>query len=198
MFSRTAVYFVLSFCFLPLASACRSIRPDAQTRNEVPSKSSIEMATDITKIKYKAGSWAIPDVAPCALIDKADAEAVMGLLRDEPKPGGTAIDGTACAYISREPFVVTVGIISTNSFEVGKFDAGNRMINNLGDEAYITAPNAFEDVNLLARRENVAVLINVSTGAWDEKKVERYRIAKTFAQTALARLLGNASENRDK
>jgi hypothetical protein len=71
------------------------------------------------------------------------------------------------------------------------------MINDVGDEAYITNSNAFDDVYLLARQENVAVLINVSAGAWDEKKVERYRIAKTLAQMALARLLINTSEKRD-
>ncbi len=118
----------------------------------------------------------------------------MGLLKNEPKPGGTAIDGTACTYISPEPFVVAVGIISTNSFELGKFDSGNRMINNLGDEAYTTNPNAFEDVYLLARQENVAVMINITAWAWDEKKVERYRIAKSLAQKILTHLLINSSE----
>lgn len=196
MFTRIAVYLVLLSYLLPLFSACRSVRLDSQTQNAISTSGSTETATDTTKIKYKAGSWTIPDVEPCALIDKADAEAVMGLLRDEPKSGGMAIDGTACAYISRDPFVITIGIISTNSFELQKFDSGNRMISNLGDEAYITNPNAFEDVYLLARQENVAVLINVTAGAWDEKKIERYRIAKTLAQTALARLLINTSENR--
>ncbi len=197
MFLRVAVYFVLLSCLLPVFSACSAVRLDAQTQNTIPASGSIETTTDTAKVKYKTGSWTIPEVAPCALIGKAEAEAVMGLLKNEPKPGGTAIDGTACAYISPEPFVVTVGIISTNSFELRKLDSGNRMINNLGDEAYVTNPNAFEDVYLLARQENVAVMINVTAGAWDEEKVERYRIAKTLAQTALAHLLLKTGENPD-
>ncbi len=197
MLSRIAVYFVLLSCLLPAISACRSVRLDAQTQNVIQASGSIETTTDTTKIKLREGSWKVSEVAPCTLINKAEAEAVMGLLKDEPKSGGTAIDGTACTYIAHEPFIVTIGIISTNSFEVRKFDSGNRMINNLGDEAYITSSNAFEDVYLLARQERVAVMINVAAGSWDEEKVERYRIAKTLAQAALTRLLLKASENPD-
>ncbi len=197
MFSRNAVYFVLLSCLLPLFFACRSIRLDAQTQNAIPASGSIETTTDTTKLELREGSWKVSEVAPCALINKAEAEAVMGLLKDEPKSGGAAIDGTACAYISHKPFVVTIGIISTNSFELRKFDSGNRMINNLGDEAYITNPNAFEDVYLLARQKDVAVMVNVAAGAWDEEKVERYRIAETLAQTALVRLLLKTGENPD-
>ena len=197
MFLRIVIYFVLLNFLLLLLSACRNVRIENQTQNAIPALCSLETATDVTKIKYRTGSWTIPEVEPCALINKAEAEAVIGLLKDEPKLGGTAIDGTACAYVSREPFVVTVGIISTNSFELRKFDSGNRMINDLGDEAYITASNAFQDVYLLARQGDFAVMINITAGAWDEEKVGRYRIAKTLAQTALDRLLSKTGEKRE-
>ncbi len=197
MFSRITVYFVLLNCLLPVFSACRGIRPDGQTQNAISASSSIAAATDTTKFKYKMGSWRIPEVEPCALVGKAEAEALMGLLKAEPKSGGTAIDGTACTYVSQKPFVVTVGIISTVSFESRKFDSGNRLVSNIGDEAYITDSNAFEDVYLFARQEDAAVMINVAAGDWDEEKVERYRIAIALAQTALARLVLKTGENAD-
>ncbi len=71
------------------------------------------------------------------------------------------------------------------------------MVSNIGDEAYITDSNAFEDVYLFARQEDAAVMINVAAGDWDEEKVERYRIAIALAQTALARLVLKTGENAD-
>ncbi len=107
------------------------------------------------------------------------------------------MDGGSCAYVAREPFVATVGLISPNSFELRKYEPGNLSVVNVGDEAYITKPNALEDVHLFACQGDVAVTISITAGDWDGEKVERYRIAKVLAQTALDRLLIKAGENHD-
>ena len=113
----------------------------------------------------------------------------MGQLREEPRPGGTAADGTSCAYVGTGPVVVSVGVISTNSFELRKSDPGNMTITDIGDEAYTTKPNAFGDVYLFARKGEAAVMINVTVGARDDVKATGQHIAGAFAQKALDRLL---------
>jgi len=142
-------------------------------------------ATAAAETVHRAGSWALPDVDPCALVTRAEAEAVMGQLREEPRPGGTAADGTACAYIGTNALVVTIGVISTNTFESRKFDPGNTKIAGIGDEAYTTKPNAFGDVYLFARTDEAAVMINVTVGAEDDVRARGQHIAEALAQQAL-------------
>ncbi|MDQ3753207.1 MAG: hypothetical protein M3371_00570 [Acidobacteriota bacterium] len=113
----------------------------------------------------------------------------MGPLKEEPQPGGTAADGTACAYVGTSPLVVTLGVISTNTFELQKSDPGNTTIAGIGDEAYTTKLNAFGDVYLFARKGEAAVMINVTVGAGDDVKASGQHIAGALAQKALDRLL---------
>jgi hypothetical protein len=174
MFSGNAFYYVIAICLL-FFPACRSFDADAPLGSM---------------------QWVIPDVNPCTLITRDEAEAVVGSLRDAPKPGGSATDGTACAYIGADPFVISVGVISPNAFEMRKFDAGNKLIEDVGDEAYMTKPDAFEDVYLFARRGEAAIVVVVTAGAWDAGKTERYRVAGILAQKALDRLFMKMSEKR--
>jgi len=146
-------------------------------------------ATAAAETAQRAGSWAVSDVDPCALITRAEAEAVMGQLREEPRPGGTAADGTSCAYVGTGPLVVTIGVVSTNTFELRKSDPGNTAIGGIGDGAYTTKLNAFRDVYLYARKDEAAVMVNVTVGAGADVRATRQHIAGALAQKALDRLL---------
>jgi hypothetical protein len=134
----------------------------------------------------KASSWAIPDVEPCALVSRAEAEAIMGKLSEGPRPGGTAADGTACAYVGETSILATVGVISTNSFEDRRSEPGNIPVSGSVHEMFVAQTNGFRDVRLLARLGAVALLINVAT--WEIPDEERVAIARRLATTALDRL----------
>ncbi len=181
-----ALQLALSVCFLSLSGGCRSFKSGGQPP---PAIRATGMATTAAETAQVANSWALPDVDPCTLVTRAEAEAVMGLLKKEPNPGGTAADGTSCAYVGTNSLVVTIGVISTNTFELRKFDSGNTTIAGIGDEAYMTKPNAFGDVYLYARKGEAAVMVNVTVGAEDEMRDIRQQIAGALAQRALDRLL---------
>jgi hypothetical protein len=138
-----------------------------------------------------ASTWAIPDIDPCVLVSRKEAEAVMGPLREDPRPGGTAADGTACVYIAERSIVSTVGIISTRSFDDRRYESGTISLSTTPHEMFLTRKNAFQDVRLLARRSGVALMIHVA--ARGPSEAERVAIARLLATTALGRLAGTSS-----
>lgn len=136
-------------------------------------------------------TWAIPDVDPCVLVLHTEAEAVMGPLREEPRPGGTAADGTTCMYVGEHSIVSTVGIISTRSFEDRRSESGNTPLTTTPHEMLLAQKNAFQDVRLLARQGGVAVMVHVAGQGRSHR--ERVAIAGNLATTALDRLAGTSS-----
>lgn len=136
-------------------------------------------------------TWAIPDVDPCVLVSRTEAEAVMGPLREEPRPGGTAADGTACMYVAERSIVSTVGIISTRSFDDRSSESGNIPLSTTSHEMFLVRSNAFQDVRLLARGRDVALMIHVA--ARGSSDTERAAIARFLATTALDHLTGISS-----
>ena len=125
------------------------------------------------------------------LVSRTEAEAVMGPLREEPRPGGTAADGTACMYIAERSIVSTVGIISTRSFDDRSSESGNIPLSTTSHEMFLVRSNAFQDVRLLARGRDVALMIHVA--ARGSSDTERAAIARFLATTALDRLTGISS-----
>ena len=127
---------------------------------------------------------------PCVLVSRREAEAVMGPLREEPRPGGTAADGTACMYIAERSIVSTVGVISTRSFDDRILSLGiSPSLPHLTKCSLLK--NAFQDVRLLARRGGVALMIHVAARGLSD--AERTAIARLLATTALDRLAGTSS-----
>jgi hypothetical protein len=139
----------------------------------------------IAKSAPKETSFAIPDLDPCALVLRAEAEAIMGPLVEGPHPGGSAADGTACAYTGKRPIVATIGVISTRSFEDRRSEAGNSPVSGSVHEMFVAQTNSFRDVRLLARLGGIALMINVA--AWEIQDRERINIATRLATTALGR-----------
>jgi len=137
-----------------------------------------------------ASTWAIPDIDPCELISRTEAEAVMGPLREEPRTGGTAADGTTCMYVGERTIISKVGIISTHSFDDRRSESGTIPLSATPHEIFLTQSNAFRDVRLLARQGGVALMILVA--AQGRSDGERVAIAAGLATTALDRLAGTS------
>jgi 4-amino-4-deoxy-L-arabinose transferase-like glycosyltransferase len=133
--------------------------------------------------------WAVPEVDPCTLVSKAEAEAIMGPLREGPRPGGSTLGGTSCAYISTSPFIVNIGVIDTWAFKFQKNNPGNTAITDLGDEAYTVKPNSLGDVYLFVRKGMAAIMVNVTAGAGGGLETKKSQIATDLAEQALNHLL---------
>jgi hypothetical protein len=175
------------------------VRPASNGSNSGPSfnalTSKIPMASPSAAMagaRQIRASWKVPDVDPCILVTKAEAEAVMGLLSEGPKLGGSALDGTVCAYVGTIPLVVSIGVISTAAFELQKSDPGITTITDLGDEAYITRPDSFKDIHLFVRKGRAAVMVTASIWPGDAPETQRSEIAKSLAAKALDRLLNQS------
>ena len=173
--------------FLLIACSCSCGPPPAE--NSSPATQTATPKAITVEIDLTTASWELPDIDPCTLVTEAEAEAVMGPLKGGPKPGGSALDGTTCVYVSTSPLVVSIGVISTVSFELQKRDPGNTALTDLGAEAYTLKPNAFKDVCLFVRKGRATIMVNVSAALKDDLETERYRIAKGLAERALDRLL---------
>jgi hypothetical protein len=184
-------HLILLALALPLLAACQDFKRSAQPQG-APSSRAADLAPAAVRPVHRSGSWRPADAEPCTLITRVEAEAAMGRLKSGPEPGGTALDGTSCAYVGANPLVVSIGVISTNSFEVHKFDPGNRMIGGLGDEAYTALPNEFGDVRLFVRQAGAALMVNVTVGPSEEARSASRQIAVSLAQKALGRLLVSA------
>jgi 4-amino-4-deoxy-L-arabinose transferase-like glycosyltransferase len=139
-------------------------------------------------------------VDPCTLVPKAEAEAIMGPLKEEPRPGGSPLGGggTCCAYISTSPLFMNVCVIGTSSFEFQKYTPGNTTITDLGDEAYTIQPNSLEDVYLFARKGKAAIMVNVTTGVGGDLETKKDLIATGLAKKALDSLLAVKPETLAK
>jgi len=128
------------------------------------------------------------EINPCTL-SKAEAEEIMGPLREEPKLGGVVGGGTACTYIGALPVIVNIGALHRTAFEVQKYNAGVTTITDLGDEAYSLEPNGLQDLFLFVRRNTTAIAVNVVTGVGEDLETRKYRIAQDFAKRGLDRLI---------
>lgn len=111
----------------------------------------------------------------------------MGKLRDAPRSGGTAADGTSCAYVADSPLMATVGIISTNSFEHRQSEPESTPVHSRGGEMFLAKDNAFRDARLYARQGGIALMITVA--ASDRNEAEKTAIAQRLATAAFEHLV---------
>lgn len=141
-----------------------------------------------TRAPRLATSWGIPDVNPCAILSRTAVEALAGSPMDEPRLGGTAVDGTACQYIGTGPFVITLGFMSTNAYESLQVDFGGDPVPGLGADALVDGPDQLGDVTLVARSLDAAVLVQISGVIPGAVGPSRRALAAEIARQALNRL----------
>jgi hypothetical protein len=130
-----------------------------------------------------------PKRDPCTL-SKAEAQVIMGPLREEPRLGGEVGGGTACTYIGTKPVIVNFSPLpNLRAFEAQKYNAGVTTIPDLGDEAYTLEPNALQDLFLFVRKNTTILAVSVVTGLEGDVETKKYVIAQDFAKKALDRLV---------
>lgn len=135
-----------------------------------------------------ATSWYLPSIRACAILPRTVVEALIGGPVDHPRPGGTAVDGSACRYTGPGPFVVTLGYLSTNAYESLKFDVGGDPVPDTGADARVDGPDRLGDVTLVARSRAAAVQVQISGVIPGAAAPDRRALATELARQALARL----------
>ncbi len=136
----------------------------------------------------QATSWRLPQVDPCAILSRTAVEALVGSPVGDPRPGGTAVDGSACQYVGTGPFVVTLGFMSTNAYESLKVDFGGEPVSGTGLSALVDGPDQLGDVIFVARSLNAAVLVQISGVIPGAAGTARQHLAAEIARRALDRL----------
>ena len=153
-----------------------------------PSSGEDERIRAAARAPRLATSWGIPDVNPCAILSRKAVEALTGSPVDGPRPGGTAMDGSACQYTGTPPFVITLGLMSTNAYESLQVDFGGEPVLDLAASALVDGPDQLGDVTLVARSLNAAVLVQVSGEIPGAAGPRRRALAAEIARQALDRL----------
>jgi hypothetical protein len=133
-------------------------------------------------------SWYLPQVDPCAILSRPAVEALAGSPVGESRPGGTAMDGSACQYVGTGPFVITLGYMSTNAYESLKVDFGGEPVLDTGIAALADGPDQLGDVNLVARSPDAAVLVQISGRLPNAAGQARRALAAEIARQGLDRL----------
>ena len=144
-------------------------------------------STHPREINQSKVSWVLPGLDPCQIVTKIQAEASIGPLRADPAPRGHALDGTSCTYISAEPVIVRINLISTAAFELQKHHPENTTLIGLGSEAYTIEANSVDDAHLFVRKDKAAIMVSVFTQS-DHWAGKRFQIAQDIAVKALAQL----------
>jgi hypothetical protein len=141
--------------------------------------------TELARDPLPPSTWEIPRVDPCTLLSRAAMEALVGSAVNDLGPGGTAVDGSACEYTGAGPFVVTLGLMSTNAYESLKLDFGGEPVHGVGTSALVDGADPLGDVTLVARSAEAAVLIRISGIVPGAAGRSRRQLAADIARNAL-------------
>lgn len=118
-----------------------------------------------------AGSKA-PDVDACALVTRADAEAIMGKLREAPKPTVAVADEKTCSYLNMNGANVTVRIYGSDWYDTQKnLNDAAKIVNlqGMGEEAYYVQKSSALD--LWVRKGNASLYLNGTIGLEPTKRL---------------------------
>jgi hypothetical protein len=113
-----------------------------------------------------------PDVDACSLVTRADAEAIMGKLREAPKRAVAVADEKTCSYLNIDGANVTLRIYGSDWYDVQKnFNDAQKIVSlsGLGDEAYYIQKSSALD--LWARKGNSSLFLNGTIGLEPTKRM---------------------------
>jgi hypothetical protein len=163
-------------CAAFLLSACG---PSGNS-NSPPSSSGTAKST-VTGKSSGDGSSKPPNIDACSLVTRDEADAIMGKLREAPKPATTVGKEKACSYgPNTDGANATLRLYGSDQWDLQKgIDSEEKMtdVPGLGDEAYYTKKGT--DTDLWVRKGDAVLNVNGSIG------IEK---ARGMAQKALSRL----------
>jgi hypothetical protein len=113
-----------------------------------------------------------PDVDACSLVSRADAEAIMGKLKEAPKPVTSVADEKTCSYMNMNGANVTVRIYGSDWYDVQKnLNDAEKIVSlaGLGDEAYYVKKSGA--VDLWSRKDSASLYLNGTIGLEQMKRL---------------------------
>jgi hypothetical protein len=169
---------VTILCVAFLLSACGNSgnsNSPSNTNSTAKSSSASRSSSD------SSSSSKTPNIDACSLVTRVEADAIMGKLREAPKPATTVGKEKACSYGPNEDGAnATLRLYGSDQWELQKgIDSEEKMtdVPGLGDEAYYTKKGT--DTDLWVHKGGAVLNVNGSIG------IEK---AKGMAQKALSRL----------
>ncbi|RPI57771.1 MAG: hypothetical protein EHM55_00650 [Acidobacteria bacterium] len=96
------------------------------------------------------------------------------------------MDGMSCMYVGAEGIIVSVGLISSVTFQSRKSDSGI-YLDDFADQAFAIRPNSL-DTLVLAHREDYSVAI-MTTRSGDVLADKSLQVAMLLADSVLERLV---------
>ena len=120
----------------------------------------------------KTAGTKAPDVDACSLLSRADAEAIMGKLKEAPKPVTSAADEKTCSYMNMSGANVTVRIYGADWYDVQKnLNDAEKIVSlaGLGEEAYYVKKSGA--VDLWSRKGGASLYLNGTIGLEAEKRM---------------------------
>jgi hypothetical protein len=136
------------------------------------SKSSGGDSGSASKSGGTTGGSKPPDVDACSLITRKDAEAIMGELREAPKPTVAVADEKTCSYLNMKGANVTVRIYGADWYDVQKnFNDADKIVSlqGLGDEAYYIQKSSALD--FWVRKGKASLFLNGTIGLEPTKRM---------------------------
>jgi len=131
-------------------------------------------------------SWSTPAISPCDLLEIRIVESAIGPLNEPPRNAGSIMDGMSCMYVGAEGIIVSVGLISSVTFQSRKSDSGI-YLDDFADQAFAIRPNSL-DTLVLAHREDYSVAI-MTTRSGDVLADKSLQVAMLLADSVLERLV---------
>ena len=113
-----------------------------------------------------------PDVDACSLVSRADAEAILGKLKETPKPVTSAADEKTCSYMNMNGASVTVRIYGSDWYDVQKnLNDAEKVVSvqGLGEEAYYVKKSGA--VDLWSRKGGASLYLNGTVGLESMKRL---------------------------
>ena len=118
-----------------------------------------------------------PVTDPCQLIAKADLAAVLGEIKEGPKPKEGLMKEKQCEWTNTAGSWLSIGLLSADQWGMKKMGANNPSnVKDLGEEAY--ADKRGTDAELYVRKGNVLLEVRTSAGAAAALKAARLALAK--------------------
>lgn len=162
-----------AICLLTIS--CGTSGNNSSSENRAGATNSAKSATPASR-----GNKA-PDVEGCSVVTKDEAEAIIGKLKEAPKPVTSLQGEKTCTYRGDDGSTVTLRVYGADHWELQKsIDSESHPsdVSGLGEAAYYTK-NSTGGVDLWTRKGGAVLNVNGSIGL--DK-------AKDLAQKALGRL----------
>jgi hypothetical protein len=158
-------------CALVLLSCLLSLTFSCGGSESAATRSGNESGTT-GKSSGIGSSTKAPDVDACSLVSRADTEAIMGKLKEAPKPVTAVADEKTCSYMNTNGASVTIRVYGSDWYDVQKnLNDAEKIVSlqGLGEEAYYVKKSGA--VDLWSRKGSASLYLNGTIGLEQMKRM---------------------------